>query len=79
MSLGSRVSARIASASSATLNRRGTTATLFSTEHRAQAPLANLPILTSTLRYGANPAQLPGPEPMYVEQFGRSQDGEQCG
>lgn len=54
-------------------------------------PVTNLPILTSTqrndttlpvrrLRYGANPAQLPGPEPMYVEQFGRwSEDGEQCG
>lgn len=45
-------------------------------------PVTNLPILTSTqrsdtalpvwrLRYGANPAQLPGPEPMYIEQFGQ--------
>ena len=54
-------------------------------------PVTNLPILTSTqwndtalpdrrLKYEANPAQLLGPGPMYVEQFGRwSEDGEQCG
>lgn len=54
-------------------------------------PVTNLPILTSTqwndtalpgrrLKYRANPAQLLGPEPMYVVQLGRwSEDGEQCG